>query len=426
MVCGQAAVNAVSSTNISPAKLSVVIPTHDRLEALTRLLMALNYQTLMADDFEVVVVADGCQDETVARLRDGRWPFRLEVLEQPSSGAAVARNQGAEQAAGEVLLFLDDDVEPEPDLLRAHLAIHAQDVAVVALGSLRPVIAQDGFFGVTLRGWWEEMSEPIREQGHRYSCLDLLSGHFSIRRATFTALGGFDSAGLRFRLVTGAGASHHETSNLAKAILRKFDEGIADVGLCERHPALAGALPLTRKPVGSRLTSVFYWLAWHQPAIGDALAWCVTKMLPFYELWRLRFRWRMRVEDLLGYWYWRGVTTATGSHDRLTALLAAAPANRDACVTIDLERGLAAAEEQLDRVRPTSMRLVYGQHLVGELAEAPGAEPLRGIHLRRLIVRRFANEYLRAVCLSRALPDILLNPALEQALSRAAAPTTPR
>ena len=314
--------------------------------------MALRDQTSAADDFEVVVVADGCQDETVAKIRNQHWPFRLRILEQPASGAATARNRGAEHASGDVLLFLDDDVEPDPDLLRAHLALHAEHEAVVGLGSLRPVIPQDSFFGVALRGWWEEMSAPIRELGHRYSCFDLLSGHFSIRRQDFKALGGFDStlrcredyelgyrvsaAGLTFRLVTGAGARHHETSNLAKVIRRKLDEGIADVGLCERHPALADALPLRRKPIGSRLTPLLHWLAWHQPAIGDALAWCVTRTLPFYEFWRLRYRWRVRIEDLLSYWYWRGVATATGSRVRLTALLAKRPDERDACVTIDL------------------------------------------------------------------------------------------
>ena len=434
--------NAVNPADIGPPKISVVIPTHDRAEALGRLLRALRDQTLSADDFEVVVVADGCHDQTLATVRNGRWPFRLRILEQPPSGAATARNRGAEQSSGDLLLFLDDDVEPDPDLLRAHLSLHADHEAVVGLGSLRPVIAQDSFFGVTLRGWWEEMSEPVRERGHRYSCFDLLSGHISIRRQSFLALGGFDSTlrcredyelgyrinatGLPFRLVTGAGARHHETSDLAKAIRRKFDEGVADVGLCERHPALVDALPLQRKPVGSRLTPLLYWLAWHQPAVGDALAWCVTRTLPLYEFWRLRYRWRMRIEDLLSYWYWRGVAKATASRDRLTALVAKRPAKCDTCVTIDLEAGLEAAESQLDKLRPASIRLVYGTHFIGELKEAPGAEPLQGIHLRRIIVRHFADEYLRAAILSRSVPEILLNPALAHVLASKTPAAIPR
>jgi glycosyltransferase involved in cell wall biosynthesis len=437
-----AGANAVSQPDIGPPTISVVIPTHDRSEALRRLLIALRDQTSTADDFEVVVVADGCQDQTVAKVRNEHWPFRLKILEQPAAGAATARNRGAERSSADVLLFLDDDVEPEPNLLRAHLALHAQHEAVVGLGDLRPAIPQDSFFDIALRGWWDEMSARMREHGHRYSCFDLLSGHFSIRRQDFKALGGFDStlrcredyelgyrvsaAGLTFRLVRGTSATHHETSDLAKVMRRKFDEGVADVGLCERHPALADALPLRRETINSRLTPLFHWLAWHQPAIGDALAWCVTRTLPFYEFWRLRYRWRVRIEDLLSYWYWRGVATATGSRVRLAALLAKRPDQRDSSVTIDLAAGFEAAEAKLDRLRPAAMRLVYAEHFIGELKEVPGAEPLRGIHLRRIIARRFADEYLRAVVLAGAVPEILLNPALEQALSSKSPSITPR
>ena len=432
MVGGAARADAGSVANVSAPTVSVVIPTHNRADALSRLLRALARQTLPPSKFEVIVVADGCRDDSVVRLRAAEWPFRLTVLEQPSSGAAVARNRGAERAEGDVLLFLDDDVEPEPDLLRAHVAIHSENATLVALGTLRPVVVENGFFGIALRGWWEEMSEPVRELGHRYSCFDLLSGHVSIRRSNFNALGGFDStlrcredyefgyraiaAGLTFQLVTAASASHHETTDLSKAMCRKLDEGLADVQLSERHPALAHALPLARKPEGSSLAALLYWLAWHQRAIGDAIAWCVAKMLPLYELLRLRFRWRVRVEDLLTYWYWRGVATAIGRRDRLTVLLEAKRPLHEPCV-IDLECGLDVAEEQLERLRPASVRLVYGKHIVGDLPEAPGAESLRAIHLRRIIATRFANEYLRAAFLSSAVPGVLLNSALERALA---------
>jgi glycosyltransferase involved in cell wall biosynthesis len=407
----------------------------------SRLLTALRRQSVDADEFEVVVVADGCQDETAAKIRAARWPFHVNVLEQPASGAAAARNRGAQAATGELLLFLDDDVEPEADVLRAHVAAHGNSDSVVGLGRLRPAITRDDFLGVSLRGWWEDMSEAVREHGHRHSCFDLLSGHFSIRRRTFSALGGFDAAlrcredyelgyrinaqGLTFQLITGAVATHHDMSDLAKVIRRKFDEGFADVALCERHSALSRVLPLRRPPDGSRLALALYWLAWHHPSIGDVLAAGIVRMLPLYEFWRLRYRWRMRVEDLLGYWYWRGVATAAGNRGRLDLLRTKAHAPRDVCLTVDLQTGLEAAVAQLDRVRPSSVRFVYGRHLVGELPEVPGAEPLRGVHLSRIIMRQFAKQYLHVVCLSRAVPEILLNPSLEESLLAAISPAAP-
>ena len=111
---------------------------------------------------------------------------------------------------------------------------------------------------------------------------------------------------------------------------------------------------------------------------------------------------------------------------RLAALLAKRPDQRDSCVTIDLAAGFEAAEAKLDRLRPAAIRLVHSEHFIGELKEVPGAEPLRGIHLRRIIARQFADEYLRAVILARAVPEILLNPALEQALSSKSPSITPR
>jgi hypothetical protein len=418
---------------MAPPQISVVIPTHNRSDSLNRLLKALSVQTLGAGNVEIVVVADGCRDDTVARVRGGQWPFRLTVLEQPASGAAAARNRGARAATAEILLFLDDDVEPEPQLLSAHVAAHSGAENVVGIGSLQPVISADGFLGMTLRGWWDEMYEPIRERGHRYCCFDVMSGHLSIRRASFDALGGFDSAlrcredyefgyranaaGLTFRVVDEAGAKHHETSDLAKVIGRKFAEGVADVALCKRHASLARALPLAHQPVGSRLTRPLYWLAWHQPVIGDAIAWCVARTLPVYEWFRLRFRWRARVEDLLAYWYWRGVATAATRRDQMAALISSVPRSRDGSLTLDLACGFQAAEARLDELRPSSLRLVFGPHFIGELDEAPGAEPLRGIHLRRLVAHHFANEYLRAACLAGALPEVLVNPALQRQLS---------
>ena len=422
---------------MSPPKISVVVPTHDRFTSVSRLLAALRIQSVSPDDFEVVVVADGCQDGTPAKIRAAHWPFRLNVLEQPSSGASAARNRGAETATGDLLLFLDDDVEPDADVVRAHAAAHAADDGVVGLGRLRPAVGRDDFFGVALRGGGGD----VRAWGRiRTSILvfDLLSGHFSIRRRTFMALGGFDTslrcredyelgyrinaAGLRFRLITGAAAKHRETSDLAKAMRRKFDEGIADVALCERYSALGRGTSTSTQAgwIAARVGLVLACLV--HPGIGDSLAARVAGMLPVYEFWRLRYRWRMRVEDLFGYWYWRGVATATGSRDRLSALLANAPVRGDACLTVDLEAGLAAAEAQLDLVRPVSVRFVYGTHFVGELPEAPGAEPIRGIHLSRIIARQFANEYPRAACVSRAVPEILLNPDLDKSFPTAISP----
>lgn len=99
-------------------KLTVVIPTHNRCPKLTITLDYLASQTVTAG-WEVIVVANNCSDDTTAAVRNrvGRFPVPLTVIEEPTPGAAAARNAGARQARGQDLLFLDDDILVEPHCL---------------------------------------------------------------------------------------------------------------------------------------------------------------------------------------------------------------------------------------------------------------------------------------------------------------------
>src|SRR6266498_3763264 len=94
--------------------ISVVIPTYDRCEALARTLGALARQTLPAKDFEVVVVVDGSRDDTRAVLEMLETPFALRWLWQENLGRSAARNAGIRAARADVVVFVDDDVEPAP------------------------------------------------------------------------------------------------------------------------------------------------------------------------------------------------------------------------------------------------------------------------------------------------------------------------
>src|SRR5687768_9642547 len=99
-------------------QISVVVPTHNRASLLMSNLNTLSGQTLASDDFEVIVVADGCTDQTIQMLEGLQPPYRLTVLDQtPGRGAAAARNLGASRASADILVFLDDDMEANPQLL---------------------------------------------------------------------------------------------------------------------------------------------------------------------------------------------------------------------------------------------------------------------------------------------------------------------
>ena len=411
--------------------ISVVVPTRDRNDAVQRLLRALAADT-SAPPLEVIVVDDGSSDGTGDALRQlsPRYPFTL--IEQHGHGPARARNAGAAVARGQVLLFLDDDVEPLPGTLAAHAAFHRGHELRIGIGDLPVVVDETSYFGRILRGWWEMMLVEMRKPGHRFAFTNLLTGHVSIRRARFDALRGFDpelrchedwefgyralEAGLQLGFVPGAVARHHETSDLAKAFGRKFDEGVADIRLTERHPELACAFPFSW-PIASRKARALRRLIFVAPHVATRIAQYFERLLRVYEVTNLRFRWRRTLELLLVYHYWRGVRSVVPDRRDVSALIQLpepSPANP---FTVDLASGLDTAARHIDSARPSSMVLVLGDELIGVVREWPGLEPLRGEHLRPLLARGFRQPYLRALARRGAVPAALMvaAPALSEA-----------
>src|SRR6266540_964354 len=102
-------------------KLSIIIPSYNRLEQLKKVLQGLEKQTWPCNEFEVLVISDGSTDGTDDFLLTADTCLHLGAFFQPNQGAAAARNLGIAQATGEIILFLDDDVFPFPELIEEHL-----------------------------------------------------------------------------------------------------------------------------------------------------------------------------------------------------------------------------------------------------------------------------------------------------------------
>jgi GT2 family glycosyltransferase len=122
---------------VSP-DVSVVIPTFNRRHQLERTLVGLAAQIDLRCEFEVIVVSDGSTDDTDDWLRSGATPLPVSACYQPNSGPAAARNHGVSAAQGPLVLFLDDDVVPAPDLISTHVRHHrALDDDLVVVGPMR-------------------------------------------------------------------------------------------------------------------------------------------------------------------------------------------------------------------------------------------------------------------------------------------------
>lgn len=239
--------------------LAVIIPTHNRRALLVRVLSALAAQTYPAERFEVVVVCDGCTDDTAAMLDSLSMPFRLRVVQQPSTGAAGARNRGVRETGARVVLFLDDDILAAPELLAEHMRGHDAPNSVV-IGKLLPDPA------TPLAGWtrWEQ-----RTWDRRYAAIErgavaasgqhVYSGNVSVDHDLFVALGGFNTtlrraedtelgyrlerAGAQFRFHSSAAGVHCGVHGFATWRTIQYAYGRYDVRLADRE-GHAAAIPL--------------------------------------------------------------------------------------------------------------------------------------------------------------------------------------
>jgi len=94
-------------------KASVIIPAFNAEKTIEECLKALKAQSLKP--FEIIVVDDGSTDNTpkIVKKIGG-----IRLLRQENSGPAKARNFGAENAKGNVLVFTDSDCIADRDFLR--------------------------------------------------------------------------------------------------------------------------------------------------------------------------------------------------------------------------------------------------------------------------------------------------------------------
>jgi GT2 family glycosyltransferase len=213
--------------------------------------------------FETIVVVDGSTDGTAAALRALDRPIPLTVIEQLNTGAAAARNRGAAVARGEVLLFLDDDMELDPRALEEHDASYAAGADAV-LGHI-PVHPEspDSFLARGLSRSVEKRRERLAAPNATLTLFDLLTGYLSVERAIFEELGGFDDQftkggwfgdeDLDFgqRLLTAGrrvvfnprAISHQRYVVTLRAHLRQWSElGHADLAFARKHPDKVEAL----------------------------------------------------------------------------------------------------------------------------------------------------------------------------------------
>jgi GT2 family glycosyltransferase len=254
----------------------------------------LDRQTTLPEQFEVLVICDGCTDDTVAVCRSRAVSYALRIIEQtPNQGPAAARNRGVEAAKAPLILFIDDDVVPEPTLIAEHLRLHQTDERAVVIG---PLLAPAGFRLNPWTGWEEAMLEKqYRAMSARTwepTPRQFYTGNASVRREHILKAGGFDASfrraedvelafrfkdlGLHFYFNPEAKGWHHALRSLRSWLNIPTAYGWADVAMSRSGREvilrrMAKEFLLRQRPL-QRLARLCVGRAWLlRPVVGALL-----------------------------------------------------------------------------------------------------------------------------------------------------------
>lgn len=162
-------------------------------------LLSLSQQRAEKSDFEVIVIDNNSSDDTQAVVRKFGEPHFKSFVET-NQGLSHARNRGAKEAAGPWLLYLDDDVLVEPDLVNRALVWCRRDDLVSFGGSFgpwyhygRPDWFRDEYASMNLR---YPTAAILKRTEFLFGCV------FALRKSALEQVGGFDPLlGMRGNLI---------------------------------------------------------------------------------------------------------------------------------------------------------------------------------------------------------------------------------
>ena len=176
-----------------PVEFTIAIPTYGRDEILVNTIASL---IEIADSTVELLIVDQTSNHTsstidiLTKWRDQgliRW-IRLTV---PS--ITVAMNTALAEANGEIVLFLDDDIEPAEGLIRAHRHCYGDTSIWAVAGQVlqpgeQPTDVPDPTHGVGLKA---DLRFPFNST-QRSEVSNVMAGNLSVRRDRAKHIGGFD------------------------------------------------------------------------------------------------------------------------------------------------------------------------------------------------------------------------------------------
>lgn len=203
---------AVEAPGRTAADVSLVVPTYRRGAALLDTLRHL--LALAPPPGEIIVVdqTEATPADVAEQLRRLEVAGRIRILRFSPPSIPRAMNVGLREARNPVVLFVDDDVVPAPDLAAAHAARYTAGYAAVCGQVLQPGEVPDPEANRGPRGTGFRADLEFRFNGTGAAeVANVISCNLSVDRAAALAIGGFDE---RF-----AGSAYRYETDFARRLL---------------------------------------------------------------------------------------------------------------------------------------------------------------------------------------------------------------
>jgi|688.fasta_scaffold10406_10 glycosyltransferase involved in cell wall biosynthesis len=183
-------------------KHSIIIPTASRPIAIRGAIKSVLEKILDSTDTELIIVDNNTDEELSQDLKNYcmKLSHKLRYVYEPSPGLSAARHRGAEVALGDLLTFLDDDVEISDSWLSAVRNSFVNPGVVMVGGPSIPKFTcsiPDWFWIFIIRtnygGWMNEWLSLL-DIGQDVPNIDpnyIWGLNFSIRKQTMYDCGGF-------------------------------------------------------------------------------------------------------------------------------------------------------------------------------------------------------------------------------------------
>lgn len=209
-------------------KISVVIPSYQRPEAVKKTVRQLKAQTVWE---QVEVIVAGQQYPLDFALDSGVIFFNL-----PEASVTKAKNVAIRKAQGEVILVLDDDLEFGPELVDQHLA-HYQELTVVAVGGkvIEPETARKAGLFPAAFGHFNFFGEPNTNSEDVMSPMAVEvtpGGNLSFRKEEWEKIGGYDE--------NFSGNAVNEDNDFCLRLAKTYGKIIFDPLIIVHHQRLEG------------------------------------------------------------------------------------------------------------------------------------------------------------------------------------------